>query len=57
MESDLILQVNSSAATTRTYTPVIVAPINGRAESQGRQTQSVVTNVKKAVLSATTENA
>tara|TARA_R110002012_G_C11674432_1_gene613465 strand:- start:5563 stop:6525 length:963 start_codon:yes stop_codon:yes gene_type:complete len=57
LESDLVLQVNSTAATTRTYTPVIVSPINGRSQSQGRQTQSVVTNVKKAVLAATTESA
>lgn len=55
MEDDIRLQVNSSAATTRTYTPVIVAPINGAAESQGRQTQPVITNTSQAVLAATTE--
>ena len=55
MEDDIRLQVNSSAATTRTYTPVIVAPINGSAESQGRQTQPVITNTNTAVLAATTE--
>jgi len=55
MDDDIRLQVNSSAATTRTYTPVIVAPINGAAESQGRQTQPVVTNTNQAVLAATTE--
>ena len=55
MEDDIRLQVNSSAATTRTYTPVIVAPINGAAESQGRQTQPVITNTNTAVLAATTE--
>jgi hypothetical protein len=55
MDDDIRLQVNSSAATTRTYTPVIVAPINGQSESQGRQTQPVVTNTNQAVLAATTE--
>jgi hypothetical protein len=55
MDDDIRLQVNSSAATTRTYTPVIVAPINGAAESQGRQTQPVITNTSQAVLAATTE--
>ena len=55
MDDDIRLQVNSSAATTRTYTPVIVAPINGAAESQGRQTQPVITNTNTAVLAATTE--
>ncbi len=57
MENDVILQVNSSAATTRTYTPVIVAPINGAAENQGTQTQAVVTNTSASVLDATTETA
>ena len=56
MDDDIRLQVNSSAATTRTYTPVITAPINGAAESQGRQTTPVVTNTSTAVLDATTEN-
>ena len=55
MDDDIRLQVNSTAATTRTYTPVIVAPINGAAESQGRQTQPVITNTNTAVLAATTE--
>jgi len=55
MDDDIRLQVNSSAATTRTYTPVIVASINGQSESQGRQTQPVVTNTNQAVLAATTE--
>ena len=57
MDDDIRLQVNSSAATTRTYTPVITAPINGAAESQGVQTQPVVTNVATSVLDATTEQA
>jgi len=55
MDDDIRLQVNSSAATTRTYTPVIVSSINGAAESQGRQTQPVITNTNTAVLAATTE--
>jgi hypothetical protein len=55
MDDDIRLQVNSSAATTRTYTPVIVASVNGQSESQGRQTQPVITNTSQAVLAATTE--
>ena len=55
MDDDIRLQVNSSAATTRTYTPVIVASVNGQSESQGTQTQPVITNTSQAVLAATTE--
>lgn len=50
MNDDIRLQVNSSAATTRTYTPVITAPINGAQESRGVQTQAVASNVATAVL-------
>ena len=52
---DIRFQVNSTAVTTRTYTPVIVAPVNGAGELIGRQTQPVVTNTNQAVLAATTE--
>ena len=52
---DIRFQVNSTAVTTRTYTPVIVAPVNGSGELIGRQTQPVVTNTNQAVLAATTE--
>tara|TARA_R100000781_G_scaffold101897_1_gene65417 strand:- start:6428 stop:7411 length:984 start_codon:yes stop_codon:yes gene_type:complete len=55
--SDLVLQVNSSAATTRTYTPVITSPVNAQAQAAQQQTQPVVTNVAKGVLDATTETA
>lgn len=57
MDSDLVLQVNSSAVTTRTYTPIITAPVNAQAQGGQRQTQAVVTNVAKGVLDATTETA
>ena len=52
---DIRFQVNSTASTVRTYTPVIVAPVNGAGELIGRQTQPVVTNTNQAVLAATTE--
>jgi len=55
MSDDIRLQVNSSASTTRTYTPVITAPINGAAAAQPVQTQAVTTNVARSVLDATTE--
>ena len=55
MEADIVLQVNSTAATTRTYTPVIVSGITGKSESQGIQTQRVTTNLASSVLAATTE--
>ena len=57
MDSDIRLQVNSSAATTRTYTPVITAPVNGAGEFVGTQTQAVVTNTATSVLDGTTESA
>jgi len=57
MEADVVLTVNSSAATTRTYTPVIVAPVNSGQESRGTQTQAVVTSTSASVLDATTETA
>lgn len=53
--SDLVLQVNSSAATTRTYTPVITAAVNAR-EGQGPvQTQAVPTSTPASIVAATTE--
>jgi len=55
MDAPFVLQVNSSAVTTRTYTPVITSPIAGAPVPDQRQTQPVVTNVAKSVLSATTE--
>jgi len=52
---DLILQVDSSAATTRTYTPVIVAPFNGKEGGEMRQTAKVAANTSKSILSKTLE--
>ena len=50
-DSDLVLQVDSTAATTRTYTPVLTAAINGRSEPQGRQTEALPANVAASVIS------
>lgn len=52
---DLILQVDSSAATTRTYTPVITAAFGGRETSEARQTKAVAANTSKAILARTLE--
>ena len=50
-DSDLVLQVNSTAATTRTYTPVLTAPLNARGEPQGTQTEALPSSVSAAVIS------
>jgi hypothetical protein len=47
---DLVLQVDSSAATTRTYTPVLVSPFNSRETNNTRQTVSITGNTSKAIL-------
>ena len=47
---DLILQVDSNAGTTRTYTPVLVSAYNARETSGTRQTVSVAGNTSKAIL-------
>ena len=51
---DLILTVDSSAATTRRYVPILTAPIsNGQSNSPVRQTQALVGNTAKATLEGT----
>ena len=52
---DLILQVDSSAGTTRTYTPVITAPFGAKETSQAVQTSAVSANTSKAILARTLE--
>ena len=51
MNADIIFQVNSSAVTTRLYTPVITAPIGASEKPSQVQTTPVPTNVSAAVLS------
>ena len=47
---DLRLIVNSSAVTTRTYTPVLTRPISGKAEPQGTQTEALIASPATAIL-------
>ena len=53
LDSDVYLQVDSSAATTRTYTPVVTAPVNSGGESMPSQTVAVQSNVAKSILAET----
>jgi hypothetical protein len=52
---DVVLQVDSSAATTRTYLPVLTHQIGARAAKDVRQTQSAPGNTAKTIV-ARTEN-
>lgn len=52
---DVILQVDSSAATTRTYTPVITAPFGAKEGAEAKQTQAVADNTAKSILRRTVE--
>lgn len=52
---DIALQVDSTAATTRTYTPVITNPVGAKAGKEVRQTQRAVGNTAKSIV-AFTEN-
>ena len=47
---DLRLIVNSSAVTTRTYTPILTSPISGKAEPQGTQTEALIASPATAIL-------
>ena len=47
---DLILQIDSTQATTRTYTPVLVSAYNAKETVGTRQTVSVAGNTSKAIL-------
>jgi hypothetical protein len=52
---DVILQVDSSAATTRTYTPVITAAVGAKEVEQTKQTQAAPTNTAASILRRTEE--
>lgn len=52
---DIVLQVDSSAATTRTYTPIITSAAGGKAAPDVVQTQRAVSNTAKTIV-ARTEN-
>jgi len=52
---DVVLQVDSSAATTRTYTPILTTPVGGKESMSVKQTQPQVANTAKAILSRATE--
>jgi hypothetical protein len=47
---DVVLSVDSSAATTRRYLPILTAPITGKSNDPVRQTQSVRGNTAAATL-------
>ena len=49
---DITLQVDSTAVTTRTYTPILTAPVGSREAQQVRQTQAQPVNTAKAILSS-----
>jgi hypothetical protein len=50
---DIVLQVDSSSTTVRTYTPVITSPAGARQSAEVRQTQPARSNVAQAVASRT----
>ena len=50
LTTDLFLQVTCGAATTLSFTPVIVSPINGGGSPNQRQQQAVKVNVASAIL-------
>lgn len=52
---DLVLQVDSSASTTRTYTPIMVAAFGSKETGTVRQTARVAANTSKAVLDKTVQ--
>ena len=52
---DIVLQVDSSATTTRTYTPIITAPVGAKEVPQVRQTQRVSSSTAGTIV-AQTEN-
>ena len=50
---DIVLQVDSSQATTRTYTPIITSANGGREQPEVRQTQRAPSNTAQAIVSRT----
>lgn len=53
---DIVLQVDSSESTTRTYTPILTAPVGGKDKAEVKQTQSKPSNTAKAILARTSDN-
>ncbi len=56
-QGDVYLQVDSSAATTRTYSPVLRIPIGGGAIDLTAQTQAVPADPSAPLLRAVSETA
>jgi hypothetical protein len=52
---DISVQVDSTAVTTRTYTPILTSPVGTREAQQVRQTQAQPVNTAKAILSQGTQ--
>jgi len=50
---DIVLQVDSAEATTRTYTPIITAMVGSSQMDTVRQTQSAPSNTAKTIVSRT----
>lgn len=50
---DIVLQVDSSAVTTRTYTPIITSANGGKDQAEVRQTQRATSNTAQAIVSRT----
>jgi hypothetical protein len=52
---DVVLQVDSNAATTRTYTPILTTSVGAKSAPETRQTQSAPGNTAQSILSRTLE--
>lgn len=50
---DIVLQVDSSAATTRTYTPIITCMVGSSSMDTVRQTQKAVSNTAQTIVQRT----
>jgi hypothetical protein len=50
LSTDLFLQVTCGAATTLSFTPIIVSPVNGAGAPNQRQQQAVKVNVASSIL-------
>ena len=50
---DIVLQVDSSQVTTRTYTPIITSANGGKDQPEVRQTQRAPSNTAQAIVSRT----
>lgn len=53
---DVVLTVDSSATATRTYTPIITAPVGAKAAPEVVQTQKAPGNTAKAIVRKTESN-